>query len=121
MHAKPSARAHTAAPHCQQLRVVLTLHFLWRQAVVDDDAAAAGEFDRLAGDAARPLPATDGAAARALPSPRTDTLATDALTPRRSTGQADRTPSKARPASNPFAPWSMLRALLTLQANSRQR
>ena len=25
----------------------------------------------------------------------------------------------ARPASNPFAPWSMLRALLTLQVKSR--
>ena len=36
LHVKPSARTHTAAPHCdshcQQLRVVLTLQFLWRQA-----------------------------------------------------------------------------------------
>ena len=36
LHVKPSARTYTAAPHCdshcQQLRVVLTLQFLWRQA-----------------------------------------------------------------------------------------
>ena len=39
LHVKP-ARTHTAAPHCgshcHQLRVVLTLQFLWRQALLHD-------------------------------------------------------------------------------------
>ena len=56
LHVKPAARTHTAAPHrgshCHQLRICLTLQFLWRQAsarkLLADSAAAV--WDNARGD-----------------------------------------------------------------------
>ena len=44
LHVKPSAQAHTTAPHCgshcHRLRACLTRQFLWRQVLVDDNFAS---------------------------------------------------------------------------------